>query len=81
MSDLEIDLLDKMIRSTPEKRKNSYEILKSQTFNKLNKAYGLEYSSTCSPSKNKSTTGEDNNEDALFMNAVKRMLRIRSSSN
>ena len=76
---LEMNLLEKMIRSTPEKRKNSYEIIKSGTYNKLQKMYGLEYSTTCSPSKNnKSSEGEE--EDARFMIAVKKLLKIRSSS-
>lgn len=77
---LEMSLLEKMIRSDPEKRKNSYEIIKSSTYNKLQKAYGLEYSTTCSPSKNNKSSDGEEDQDARFVIAVKKLLKMRSSS-
>lgn len=49
-----------MIRNKKEKRRNSYEILKSSLFNKITKVYGLDYkSNTTSPTK--SINNDDDN--------------------
>lgn len=80
LNSMECDLLEKMIRSAPEKRKNSCDIVKSSTYSKFNRLCTFEYSTTGSPSKNNKSSGEEEDNDARFMNAVRKILNIRSSS-